>query len=630
MRKILYAINVAVVVAAVCASLSWKSWAQCNGIFPAKTLCGNLSGSPQPPAAFSSAGSVVGPGSSTQNDLATWANSTGTQLSDTTPQQFLGYVDPVYSFSASGTTSQTTGNGTTALPHTLTVSDSSSWQVGQGIAIPGAGAAAAELDTTVTGVGTGVISLFGSIATNVSSVAVYHDDTVAIRQAMAAGSIHLRPGNYNISCTGASNGGVLNPPAGVNVWGDGVTSTVFFNRCADSSLFLISALEPPTVSDGGILIGNFSIRKGAGVTYSDGNSYGIYLNNNAANPNWIFAHLENISMQDQCGGLHLGTGVLSSLFHNLQFIDFLQCTTEAGIFYDTVSPAGGNHFDHLTFGASSSNSTEPAIIISHSDVNVWSNITEGFFSAGVVVKNAFGPIRQIFNNVSFEGNTGCAIDFGSQASLSARDWVLNNINMDTNGTNICNYSFVQLIAPFNLSGPILNNVTQDGLANQQVSQSIQTQILIGETHSYGAVSGVITGNGTAPGIEINSGVSGYQPIFAMSGGVRNQASWELFTNYDSNSVQNTFMVWNQFVQTPTVTFPMSGNVMSFCGQFTINGSYCTVQAVDDRNGHTQLIDLIPTQTNSVANGMYVCAVPFANVPATSQAVQFYLKASACP
>lgn len=57
-------------------------WAQCTGVFPANTLCGNLSGSPQPPAAFSSGGTIAGPTSSFVGDLAVWNNTLGSQLTD--------------------------------------------------------------------------------------------------------------------------------------------------------------------------------------------------------------------------------------------------------------------------------------------------------------------------------------------------------------------------------------------------------------------------------------------------------------------------------------------------------------------------------------------------------------------
>lgn len=56
--------------------------AQCTGVFPAQTLCGNLTASPAPPSQFPASGTIVGPGSSTLNGLPLWANTAGTQLKD--------------------------------------------------------------------------------------------------------------------------------------------------------------------------------------------------------------------------------------------------------------------------------------------------------------------------------------------------------------------------------------------------------------------------------------------------------------------------------------------------------------------------------------------------------------------
>lgn len=74
MKKLLFAL--AVVLA------PFGAFAQCNGIFPANTLCGNLTGSPAPPAPFSAGGSVIGPGTTVVGDLAIWNNITGTLLKD--------------------------------------------------------------------------------------------------------------------------------------------------------------------------------------------------------------------------------------------------------------------------------------------------------------------------------------------------------------------------------------------------------------------------------------------------------------------------------------------------------------------------------------------------------------------
>ncbi len=70
------------IVLALALLFSTSASAQCTGVFPANTLCGNLGASPAPPTAFSASGTVVGPGSSTVGDVATWANTAGTLLQD--------------------------------------------------------------------------------------------------------------------------------------------------------------------------------------------------------------------------------------------------------------------------------------------------------------------------------------------------------------------------------------------------------------------------------------------------------------------------------------------------------------------------------------------------------------------
>ena len=73
------------------------AWAQCNGVFPNNTICGNtsgLSGLPYPIAIGSS--SVTGPGSSIVGDIATWNSTGGNVLADTPPLQIFGTVTAHY------------------------------------------------------------------------------------------------------------------------------------------------------------------------------------------------------------------------------------------------------------------------------------------------------------------------------------------------------------------------------------------------------------------------------------------------------------------------------------------------------------------------------------------------------
>ncbi len=58
------------------------AFAQCTGVFPPNTLCGNLGATPAPPSAFTASGTVVGPGSSTIGNFAYWGNTAGTLLTN--------------------------------------------------------------------------------------------------------------------------------------------------------------------------------------------------------------------------------------------------------------------------------------------------------------------------------------------------------------------------------------------------------------------------------------------------------------------------------------------------------------------------------------------------------------------
>lgn len=78
MKKLLLALALCVVPSLV--------WAQCNGVFPANTFCGNNTGSPKTPAPISLGGSgIIGPSSSTSGDAATWVGTGGNTLTDTKP-----------------------------------------------------------------------------------------------------------------------------------------------------------------------------------------------------------------------------------------------------------------------------------------------------------------------------------------------------------------------------------------------------------------------------------------------------------------------------------------------------------------------------------------------------------------
>lgn len=66
-------------------------WAQCTGVFPNNTICGNQSGVGSPPYPIPiGASGVTGPGSSVVGDAAVWNNTAGTQLKDVPFLQVYG------------------------------------------------------------------------------------------------------------------------------------------------------------------------------------------------------------------------------------------------------------------------------------------------------------------------------------------------------------------------------------------------------------------------------------------------------------------------------------------------------------------------------------------------------------
>jgi len=116
--------------------------AQCNGVFPSNTVCGNLTGSPALPTAFPPSGgggmgNVMGPVSSTVNNIAAWDNTVGTLLKD----------------SGIPYTSVTTGPGSATVNHVVT------WNNVGGTLLKDSGIPSASL---VTGPGSATV---GHIAT---------------------------------------------------------------------------------------------------------------------------------------------------------------------------------------------------------------------------------------------------------------------------------------------------------------------------------------------------------------------------------------------------------------------------------------------------------------------------------
>lgn len=105
-------------------------------------------------------------------------------------------------YKASGSDTTTTGSITSGTA-TLTVASATSWKVGQGIRIAGAGAAGAALTTTISAISGTTFTLAANASTTVSSAVVGHDDTAAVQAAFDAGNtndktVYLPTGTYYV------------------------------------------------------------------------------------------------------------------------------------------------------------------------------------------------------------------------------------------------------------------------------------------------------------------------------------------------------------------------------------------------------------------------------------------------
>lgn len=114
----------------------------------------------------------------------------------------IGTLYNVDDYNASGSGGTSTTGSISAASAALTVASASTFAVGQGIYIAGAGAAGIAHVTTITAINGLVLTLAANAATTVAGAVVQHDDSVAINAAIAAclndggGTVYLPAGHY--------------------------------------------------------------------------------------------------------------------------------------------------------------------------------------------------------------------------------------------------------------------------------------------------------------------------------------------------------------------------------------------------------------------------------------------------
>src|ERR1041385_9065731 len=169
------------------------AWAQCTGVFPANTLCGNLSATAAPPSAFSASGTIVGPASSTISALAVWGNTLGTQLKDASNSTVVSN----YTWSGTQTfLNSTTFNVGSTFNGAVTISPSTISIGGANKTFPAGATTIGGLATTQAWTGgntfTGTTNLSGTAQLNGGSITTVLGDANVLN-------------NCSISATAASN-----------------------------------------------------------------------------------------------------------------------------------------------------------------------------------------------------------------------------------------------------------------------------------------------------------------------------------------------------------------------------------------------------------------------------------------
>ena len=339
---------------------------------------------------------------------------------------------------------------------TLTVASTTGWVTGEGIDVAGAGAAGADLITTVTVTSGTVLSLGANTSTGgpYNNVVINHDDTAALNAAFASGqNVRIPAGQFNVYATGANSTALtLSLPVTVQCAGAGIYSyysgpygTWIWNRgTVDNTLAVTGG--------NGTSLYNCGIHQAVDITPTAG--YGLVLGNGSSGSQWGFGGSFIVGNQvwDTWGLLDFNQGVTNSTISG-NAINTDSTATKHIITYDVTSPGGANFITGNAI-ADSSGQNLTCLTIIDGDTNQWVN--NNFEQCGTMISATTTPGTygngQFFMANTFEGSgsgTTCQVilSVGKRYMFSG-----NYFNLDNgHGTFCLSGSVDQVLATGNLS-----------------------------------------------------------------------------------------------------------------------------------------------------------------------------------
>lgn len=298
-----------------------------------------------------------------------------------------------------------------------TLTSASSFAIGHGMAIPGAGAAGVELVVILTNVVGNVVSWSGATSTLVSAgQTIHHDDTQALLDALASlKNVYIPVGDYNTQ-GGQYNNVIQMTTIGQWIQGGGcdlrmrtqsapVTGSVIYSRSLTKDCIQMIAnnthLKDVTLAVNATL----SISKTAGTGLVLGDHNRLATHGNSLGPTYG-------AVIERVGICHFWDDFKVDLA-SACYIDKLYCTSphRYAIYGSSVGPSGGNWFQNIQcYPLGYYGSTVIAgIFIDQMDTNKWVNINCIGFPNNFYLRSDLGSINtQVFSGFTNENPASTA------------------------------------------------------------------------------------------------------------------------------------------------------------------------------------------------------------------------------